>query len=504
MSSLSDQIDRLSRSTKAIKTTTAQIALPRGSFKLSDIGVAGPFTRAVLETYLGDLIRDIDASELGLFQLTNSSEPSDTENDVPRFKPSELARTEFGSATPLKRIVTRRDESTRLNAEPEIYAHAAMHFIDKYDPIQRMPRARSQATAILERIGDVRQNIRALLQALDQQVKHEDASSIKSLIEHEEDFMDEIRTKIAELKQRKNAALDWQKPAVIALGTPEVELNLSKERLNSTSATRVLHFTDNLLEEVINPGNLANISVAGHLGENDLSPYPISQSTPSLQQILDNEKPLAVQKQHNTENEQDVDHATIESGVQGRSLSTNQPGQPCGLGSAIASPSTSPSESSNYIGQTDNDIESITRKIWEKAADILGPFDQSDRRGFGKHANNVPGAKQILARLELLSQSDIPQDSVHAATEASTSTATSVQPTGQQILTAHFLLVLFSEAPHYSVPLNKIKELLAAKASGNASVTAAQGTSRIIYGCVAKRLVKIDRSGREQIVKFDV
>lgn len=56
------------------------------------------------------------------------------------------------------------------------------------------------------------------------------------------------------------------------------------------------------------------------------------------------------------------------------------------------------------------------------------------------------------------------------------------------------------------MPLNKVKESLTAKAStgGSAVLIAGQGTTRVIYGCVAKRLIKIDRGGGEQVVKFDV
>ena len=85
------------------------------------------------------------------------------------------------------------------------------------------------------------------------------------------------------------------------------------------------------------------------------------------------------------------------------------------------------------------------------------------------------------------------------ATETSLSTTTPAPPSPQQILTAHLLLTLLL-APHCALPLNKVKEELTTRASGGGG----QSTSRIIYGCVAKRLVKIDRSGREQIVKFDI
>jgi len=64
--------------------------------------------------------------------------------------------------------------------------------------------------------------------------------------------------------------------------------------------------------------------------------------------------------------------------------------------------------------------------------------------------------------------------------------------------------MLLSASPHYSIPLNEVKESLAIKARGSAGTAGSQGTTRVLFGCVAKRLVKIDRGGREQIVKFDI
>jgi hypothetical protein len=80
-------------------------------------------------------------------------------------------------------------------------------------------------------------------------------------------------------------------------------------------------------------------------------------------------------------------------------------------------------------------------------------------------------------------------------------------PTPQQILTAHLLLALLATAPQFSMPLNKVKEALATKAStsgGAGVVLGGQNTTRPLYACVAKRLIKIERGGGEQIVKFDV
>ena len=52
------------------------------------------------------------------------------------------------------------------------------------------------------------------------------------------------------------------------------------------------------------------------------------------------------------------------------------------------------------------------------------------------------------------------------------------------------------------MPLHKVKEALAEKAQGSLGV--GRGTTSVLYGCVAKRLLRIDRGGGEQVVKFDV
>ena len=48
-----------------------------------------------------------------------------------------------------------------------------------------------------------------------------------------------------------------------------------------------------------------------------------------------------------------------------------------------------------------------------------------------------------------------------------------------------------------AAPLNKLKELLSVQ--GN---LIGQAVSRPIYACVAKKLLKIERGGGEQVVKF--
>jgi hypothetical protein len=72
-------------------------------------------------------------------------------------------------------------------------------------------------------------------------------------------------------------------------------------------------------------------------------------------------------------------------------------------------------------------------------------------------------------------------------------------------LTAHLLLSLLSSPPHFSIPLNEAKNILITKAGvGGSKVVGGQGITRILYGCVAKRLIKIERGKGEQVVKFDI
>jgi len=105
MTSLSDQIDRLSHCACSIKDTTL------GALKNNN-----PFTAAVLTTQLGDLIRDVDPSELGLFNLVPSSD-------------AEIKRVEFTGSTPLRKVTRRDDKPPEI--DPEVYAQAALKCIDQ-------------------------------------------------------------------------------------------------------------------------------------------------------------------------------------------------------------------------------------------------------------------------------------------------------------------------------------------------------------------------------------
>ena len=120
MPSLTDHIDRLTRTIKSTKDSASAIAQNNHS---------GPFTRAVLSVPLGDLIRDIDPSELGLFTLVPP--PRVTTQSRP---PQEVTRVEVVSATPLRKhpSAQRRDVLfPSKEPEPEVFAEAALKYIDR-------------------------------------------------------------------------------------------------------------------------------------------------------------------------------------------------------------------------------------------------------------------------------------------------------------------------------------------------------------------------------------
>lgn len=121
MTSLASQIDRFSHNTKAIKATTATTAISQST----NLSIPGPFTSAVLNAHLGDLIRDIDASELGLFSLTNPTPSNLHEQNI---QGADVTRVDIPAPTPLRKP---RDISKQSDIEPEIYAQAALKYIGR-------------------------------------------------------------------------------------------------------------------------------------------------------------------------------------------------------------------------------------------------------------------------------------------------------------------------------------------------------------------------------------
>ena len=116
-------------------------------------------------------------------------------------------------------------------------------------------------------------------------------------------------------------------------------------------------------------------------------------------------------------------------------------------------------------------------------------------------SNKLPSSAHLKSVAALT-----PSPSSPAASDLSSGSAYAEQPTMQQVLTAHLLVSLLSSPPNFSLPLNKAKDILTAKAmsQGSSALAVGQGATRIVYNCVAKRLIKIERGRGEQTVKFNM
>ncbi len=124
MASIVDHVDRISALARTIRAS----ATPP-----SNVPIPGPFTRAILDTPLGDLIRDIDPAEIGLFTLVQPQQPVIPEVDAGNV---EIARVEFLGATPLRKPPSSKPgkgEGLRQPREhdPEVYANAALKYLER-------------------------------------------------------------------------------------------------------------------------------------------------------------------------------------------------------------------------------------------------------------------------------------------------------------------------------------------------------------------------------------
>ncbi|EEB87046.1 hypothetical protein MPER_15784, partial [Moniliophthora perniciosa FA553] len=89
-----------------------------------------------------------------------TSKASSHDKDIHIQSDLEITRVEFHGATPLRKPQTRREEAHKTKeALPEVYAHAALKCIDRYQYVRPMPRAQSQVIAILEQLEAVRERI---------------------------------------------------------------------------------------------------------------------------------------------------------------------------------------------------------------------------------------------------------------------------------------------------------------------------------------------------------
>lgn len=361
-----------------------------------------------------------------------------------------------------------------------------------------MPRARSQVSAILDRLSLVRENIEALNVTL-QQVRVTDTPSIKAQITEQDYKVKQLQTRMNELsKRKKHAAMPPQhavprqttNPTTVELENDDSTSSPHEDQHNHTpaEASRILRFSDDLLmDEQVDFGDTSSTSFVSALPEestrDDMPEDPLELPTVPVTGTPT------------------VDKSSRSSNVE-MAVSPTMPASP--VSSAPSLPkiqNMNPSDRPHKSGRirVNTEVERIVSKIWMTVGDIIMP-------GSSFSPGSPPSAKDTIAHLQELCNLPPQLDSPGPSSVSTSSTPQTHSPSLQQILTAYLLVSLLSAPPQYSMPLNKVKDSLAAKAkSGGISVgMLGQGTSRVLYGCVAKRLVKVERGGGEQTVKFDI
>ncbi|KAH9924407.1 uncharacterized protein B0H18DRAFT_1119942 [Fomitopsis serialis] len=508
-SSLPDHVDRLSLLARSIRANAAATA-PETS---------GPFTEAVLRTPLGDLIRDIDPAEMGLFTVIAPSKPAVSNTDVPPPPEGELARVEFHGATPLKKPPAPRpgrlDGQRAGEHEPEVYARAAVKYLDRYRSIRPMPRASEQAERIMAQLSEVRDNMRKLSEQLKEHAAsdpHEVPASPKSIIMDEEQRILAARDQITELKKRKETLLR-QKAAVPKPPrsrhkprpqTPPSAIDEQEETFWNTpgAAARTLHFTgDSLLDEEVHVADMSNLSFS--------SPVPVRRSgadtdlperasdEEELEAEMAADEPVHTVDEDSLSTEEVLDEDDSDPTVKLRPplKAISPPVEDTAVQEAASPPATvaeTPDPHKRAKVRVTTELEQIVAKIWATIGDQI----KAGHANSGKPLR----AKETLAILHQLSNSTPAPSSPSISLSSFSATApvstTSAQPSAQQILTAHMLLTLLSSPPTYSMPFGRIKEALSDKVASigiRASAVGGAGITRPVYGCVAKRLLKIER-----------
>ncbi|GJE96700.1 hypothetical protein PsYK624_129050 [Phanerochaete sordida] len=532
MSTLSDHVDRLAHIANAIRADAAAAGRQETGSKLASGSSAGPFTRAVLQTPLGDLIRDIDASELGLFTLVQPTQHGAAyvaQDDAPAGPKAEITRVALPIATPLRRPPAnyKREQGQKPGEhEPEVYAHASLKFLDRYQSIRPMPRYQEQAEHMLEQLEVLRENIRSLNEKIKQTSVSDPSQpqvSPKSLARQEERRIAQAQARIAELKKQKEAFLRKSKPpssksSAMAPASPQGPPPDDQEQdfwNTPGAAARTLHFTGDLLtDEQIDISNMSGTldtplpasaprvrgassgalrftarsrsasvepdvptpqpEVAEELEEPPELPPAEGDATVMLQ------KPPAVESSR---------RAVRSPPVESTRRTVRSPPQPDSARRVQSSREARPKREKSAAS---GELEVIVSKIWATVGDTIAPGRQYD-------ADNTPNSQETIALLQSAASQTPSLDSPSASSLSSlASGAPPAALTSQQILTARMLLALLSSPPAYAMSLGALRDTLA-KAEGSAA-----GVTRPIYGCVAKRLLKIERGGGEQVVKFDV
>ncbi|KAL5523982.1 hypothetical protein ACEPAG_8155 [Sanghuangporus baumii] len=569
MPTLLDHIDRFTYTAQSIQTAARNTSEPLPS----------PYVRAVLRTPLGDLARDVDTSELGLFTLVpNASAPSASGDDsgASAAQKGSIARVEFPGATPLRRPAGASKHLRRENdKEPEVYAQAALKYLDRYHSIRPMPKARQEVEAIIEHLKLIRNEIEQLSEAADQST--EPASQPVTTLRDEEKRIQELHVRIKQMKARIEVLERKQKPYVKPSASSAKDTAKDKEEdafwaepattrkprtgrkslLIPTLARGTVGPDDSLLLDThvkvdmgamlgdMSMTSLADAAPTPLLPASKLDPVsvplPSRSPTPSPAPSPTPAAPLYVGPADSAETSADL---TTDEGddtvilVKPPSLTPAVPSTPPQALSAPPGPETpalatparnvattprrgvTATPGTARIGRVKitTDVERIATKIWATVGDVIMPGHPFSTAAAAT-TNKPPRAKETIALLQNLASQKPPPTSPTMSHSTFSIVTDKSSPSTHAILTAHLLLALINAIPRHAMPLAATKVVLAEanKGLGNgappdpaeASLGLLAGgdkamETRALYGCVAKRLLKIDRTGREQLVRFDI
>ncbi|TBU40912.1 hypothetical protein BD309DRAFT_1011154 [Dichomitus squalens] len=527
MASLVDHVDRISALASSVRASAAPT---------SGTPISGPFTRAILDMPLGDLIRDIDPAEIGLFTLVQPKQPTIAEVDTGSV---EITRVEFLGATPLRKPPSSKygkGDAARAPREhdPEVYANAAVKYLERYQSIRPMPRASEQALQIIERLEEVRANIHNLSEQLKQ---HSDADaatpplSPKSSIKKEERQINELQSQIQYLRERKEELAKKKargplrakrEPKPLITATPTEATDEREDTFWNTpgAAARTLHFTgDSLLDEEV---DLANVTTASF--GTPLSLQKKIMSPPAEKEAVVSEEPADdIEEEEIDEVLGEIDESVDPTVVLGKLPAASPPEKqfyvapdpaPEEVEEALpppkdAEPAAATPQHRQKVKVT-TELERIVEKIWATVGEVIMPGHPFDALGRSTSKSKPPRAKETMAYLrELATHSPTPSSpSASSFSSFSAPSGPNAAPTAQQVLTAHMLLALLT-APGHAQSLRVLKEDLTQKAASIGTSTGAgliggSAVTKPLYGCVAKRLLKIERGAGEQVVKFDL
>ncbi|KAF8524301.1 hypothetical protein BU17DRAFT_42929 [Hysterangium stoloniferum] len=490
MASLLDTLDRFNYTASSIRSLTSS---------QQDQSTPGPFTSAILNSSLEDILREADEAEYGLFTFVK--DPSVILGDG-HINQGRVGRKEFRGVTPLK---PKRAADTNKDEEPEVYVEAALKYLDRFRAIKSMPHVHTHLESLIDRLNTVRDNVERLQTSIEDQ-SHSGRISPKSQIAEEERRISELKSRVLQLRKRPKhtSSSSVSDTPSSATSTPTSQPLRSKANSKPSSLTNVrVDKSDSLLDEELDMTGMDSMMSSIH------------QERPPLQKTRDpgvdddgGEPTIVISKLPRESKPPASSPAATplppsRSHSQASTIDLQTPVQESKHGlNRVDPPSTKTKIRRTRITP---EMERVSAKVWSVIPDLLVPGNN-----FGSPGNAPPKAKDTLTILQTIASQPIPDATSNASSPSTRSTLSSllgieIGPTGgtpHQIMTALVLLTLFT-APNHSMPLTDLKGLLASKNAAALGASASQVGTRALYGCVAKKLVKIDRGGGEQIVKFD-